>query len=105
MKNQLDLIISIVSLVLAVIGGIVLFATKPEPVAPAAAPTVTLTAVGLPDPATLVTYTNGLPGGSGTAAGSPFGGGAAGSGGAFAGLAGAGGPGGRGRAGAGRMGG
>lgn len=68
MKNQTDLIISIVSGVIAVGLGIAMFATQRQPATPEAAPTVELGAVPLPKAETMVTYSNSLSGG-GTAGG------------------------------------
>ncbi|HEY0867549.1 MAG TPA: hypothetical protein VGE01_09225, partial [Fimbriimonas sp.] len=74
---QLDLILSIVAIVLSIIFCIVIFAMKPEPVSPPAAPSIASTNLALPDTKGLVTYQNGLPGGGGTGgmgAGMGFGG-------------------------------
>jgi hypothetical protein len=78
MKNQNDLIISIVAGVLAIGISIALFLTKREPFVPAAAPTVNTAAVSLP--AGDVKFSASLPGGGGGAAGggNPFGGGGGG---------------------------
>lgn len=76
MKDQTNLIISIVCGVLAIGVAIACYATKREPASPAPAPKVITTAVALP--AATVSYTNGLSGGSGGAGGggrSGFGGG------------------------------
>jgi hypothetical protein len=77
MKNQNDLIISIVAGVLAIGISIALFLTKREPFVPAPAPQVNTTAVTLP--AGDVKFSASLPGGGsgGGAAGggNPFGGG------------------------------
>ena len=75
MKNQNDLIISIVAGVLAIGISIALFLTKREPFVPAAAPQVNTAAVSLP--AGDVKFSASLPGGGGGAAGggNPFGGG------------------------------
>ncbi|RYG37087.1 hypothetical protein EON81_07710 [bacterium] len=67
MKDQTNLIISIVCGVLAVGIAIACFATKREPGTPAPAPQVVTTAVKLPE--ATVTYTNGLPAGGGAAGG------------------------------------
>jgi hypothetical protein len=73
MKNQNDLIISIVAIVLALIIAGVCFGTKREPVAPPAPEKVNLTPAQLPQ-GDLV-WANALPGGSGGggAAGGPSG--------------------------------
>lgn len=85
MKNQNDLIVSIVSVVLALIVAGVCFGTKREPVAPAAPEQVLVAPPAMP--ATAVKMGNALPGasqnqtgGAGPAAG---GGGGAGGGAAF----------------------
>ncbi|RYG43207.1 hypothetical protein EON79_17430 [bacterium] len=62
MKDQTNMIISIVCGVLAVGIAIACFATKREPGTPAPAPQVTTTAVKLPE--ATVSYVNGLPGGN-----------------------------------------
>lgn len=79
MKDQTNLIISIVCGVLAIGVAIACYATKREPSSPAPAPKVITTAVALP--AATVSYTSGLSGGTGTAGGSgrgAFGGGSMG---------------------------
>lgn len=70
MKNQNDIIISIVAGVLAIIFGIVFYVTKRDPVAPPAPPSVILTPVQIP--AGEVVYSNGLPNAS-APGGSPAG--------------------------------
>jgi hypothetical protein len=64
MKNQLDLILSIVSIVLSIIGCIVLFAMRPQPQPAPAAPAVGTTTLAIPDSKGMVSWTNGLPGGN-----------------------------------------
>ncbi len=81
MKNQNDLIISIVAIVLALIIAGVCFGTKREPVAPPAPEKVNLTPPALP--AGDVVMSNSLPGASSGAGG---GGGFGGRGGAGGGL-------------------
>ncbi len=83
MKNQNDLIISIVAIVLALIIAGVCFGTKREPIAPAAPEAVNLTAPALP--AGDVVMASSLPGGSG---GGAAGGGRGGLGGGPAGFGG-----------------
>lgn len=88
MKNQNDLIISIVAIVLALIIAGVCFGTKREPATIAAPEKVVLTPPVLPQGD--VVMTNALPGG-----GSTSGGGAVGGGGSMGGLVGAAGMGGK----------
>lgn len=71
MKNQNDLIISIVAIVLALIIAGVCFGTKREPVAPAAPEAVNLAAPALPQGD--VVMANSLPGASGQAGSGPAG--------------------------------
>lgn len=80
MKNQNDLIISIVAIVLALIIAGVCFGTKREPIAPAAPETVNLAPATLPQGD--VVMASSLPGAGSTGAGSQ------GSGPAMAGMAG-----------------
>lgn len=72
MKNQNDLIISIVAVVLALIISSVLFFTKREPVQPAAPTAVVLTPPALPEGS--VTMANALPGAGAGGAGGRMGG-------------------------------
>ena len=88
MKNQNDLIVSIVAAVFALGFVAGFYFTARKPVEPAPSPKVDTTAVKLPD--TTVVYTNGLSGG-GAAAGGGFGG-FGGPGGPPAGFGGPGGP-------------
>jgi hypothetical protein len=81
MKNQNDLIISIVAIVLALIIAGVCFGTKREPVAPPAPEKVNLTPAKLPQGD--VVWANALPGGGGGGAGGPAGFGGGGRGGAM----------------------
>lgn len=71
MKNQTDLITSIVAGVVAIIGVVIIFMTKREPVKPAEAPTVKLTAPSIPKD-NVVTYANGLGGGTNTGMGGGY---------------------------------
>ncbi|MBC8063586.1 MAG: hypothetical protein H7Y17_02050 [Chlorobia bacterium] len=72
MKNQNDLIISIVAIVLALIIAGVCFGTKREPIAPAAPEAVNLAPPALPQGD--VVMANSLPGGGGGGEGGPAGG-------------------------------
>lgn len=76
MKNQNDLIISIVAIVLALIIAGVCFGTKRDPVAPPAPEKVNLTPAKLPEGD--VVWANALPGGSGGGGGGGLTGGPAG---------------------------
>ena len=85
-KHTANLVMSIASVVLAIIVGAVLFFTKPDPVPPAPVEKAALTPAKLPDGA--VSMANNLPGGSAGPGAGGFGGGAGG------GMMGPGGPGG-----------
>jgi hypothetical protein len=75
MKNQNDLIFSIVALVLGLIAAGVFYAMRPQPTPPAPPQTVNVQAAALPNIQPV--YANGLAG-AGQAAGSPFGAGGGG---------------------------
>lgn len=63
MKNQLDLIIGVSVLLIAFILAYVWYATKREPVKPAAPPAVNLKPLEMPNGH--IVFSNGLPGGGG----------------------------------------